>query len=123
MDNKLLIKILDTLEETYPERYHVEKLTKKLNTSIDGEFYKIIKYLKESKKIEIIYNKDTSNRRERLQQGDMISITNKGIDFLTDKKLLETNERRNNIITWATIIIAISAIITLIVGILNYIKS
>jgi len=122
MDNKLLIKILDTLEETYPEMYHAEKLAKNLNTSINGEFYKIIKYLKESKKVEIRYNKDPSDMRERLRQGDEVSITNEGIDFLTDKKLLESNEKRNNIIKWATIIIAISTLINLIVGILNYIK-
>jgi len=120
MDNRLLIKILDTLEETCPETYHIGKLAKKLNTSIDGEFYKIIKYLKESKKVKITYVKDPSDPRERLQQNDWVLITNEGIDFLTDKKLLESNEKRNNIIKWATIIIAISALINLIVGILNY---
>lgn len=111
MDDKLLINTLETLEETYPEKYHIGKLVNKLGTSLNGEFFKIVKYLKESKKIELIYlNKDPQEVRERLYVGDMIGINNDGIDFLKECKLQLSNERMNQSIKWATVIIALSAL-------------
>jgi len=114
MDNKLLLKILELLEETYPESYSVERLTGKLRVSIDGEFSKITKYLGESKKITIMHNGTIITGSGTLEQRNRITITNEGIDFLLQKKLLKAEEIRNKIIVGATITIAIVGIISLI---------
>jgi len=118
MNHKLLIRVLELLEETYPECYHAERLIKKLNIfSYDGKFSKVIKYLKEKNKINVAF-KDfdgTYPQWRRLQQGDEVSITPDGIDFLIKIKLIELNEKRNNRLMWATIIIALATVINIII--------
>lgn len=104
MERKLMINILELLLETYPESYSISRLTKKLDVSIDGEFSKVIRYLKERSKI-IVEGAD------KLQQDSKITITPNGIDFLFEIKHLESEEKRNNFLLLATITIAISAIL------------
>jgi len=117
MNHKLLVQILEILEETYPECYHAGKLIKKLGLhSFDGEFFKATKYLRSKRKIIVGYNIPDNSNREILQQGDEISITPDGIDFLVELKSIEVNEKRNNLIMWATIVIALATIINIIIA-------
>lgn len=123
MNHRLLIRVLELLEETYPECYYVERLIKKLNIfSYDGEFSKVIRYLKDKNKIDVSFRDfdGAYPQWRRLQQGDKISITPNGIDFLTEIKLIETNKKINNRIMWATMIIALATIINIIITILLY---
>lgn len=87
MDRKFLIRILELLDETYPESYSVERLTKYLNVIKDGIFSKSMRYLRLRNKI---------IATEVLHPKDMISITPEGIDFLSDIKLLEVKENNSN---------------------------
>jgi len=116
MNHKLLIRTLELLEETFPECYHAERLIKKLGAySFNGEFFKVIKYLKGKGKIIVRYNIQDNNNRETLQQGDEISITPDGIDFLIEAKSIGVNEKRNNLIMRATIIITLATVINIII--------
>ena len=121
MNHKLLIRVLELLEETYPECYHAERLIKKLNIfSYKGEFSKVIKYLTEKNKINVIFKDSIGSclQWRILQQGDKISITPDGIDFLIKIRLIEINKRLNKIIVWATGIIAISTFVNVCVHLL-----
>jgi len=113
MDRKLLIKTLEMLEETYPADYSIERLTSKLNVPIDGEFFKIVRHLELSKKVHIRYE-NVDRRAMKPQQGDRIVIMPDGIDFLTEIKIQESREMMNKLIVIATIVIALSAIVTLL---------
>jgi len=106
MNRKLLIKILELLEETYPQIYHAGKLTRILRVSLDGEFFKIIRYLY-SKRFVIISDLEIALDCE-------ISITSDGINFLNELKLIETREKLNRWIVIATSIIAISTVVNVI---------
>jgi len=113
MDRKFLIKILEILEETYPQFYHAGKLMKYSGLpSLDGEFSKIIRFLEESGKIEVrrIGQDPSQSERERYYSNDEIEINYKGINFLNELILIETREKLNQWIVTATIIIAISAV-------------
>lgn len=124
MGKNLLIKILEMLEETYPECYRVERLVKKLNVSLNGEFTKLIKYLYARKKIDVrLHNYDGTYPQsfERLQQNDEISITPEGIDFLsmiklqqtqyTQTKILDQQKLFTKILAMATAILALGTIL------------
>ena len=117
MNNKLLIKILGLLEQKYPEISLAEELAKKLDIKIsNNEFSKVLKYLRDSEKIKIVPVIDgLSSKIIYVSPNDEISITNDGIDLLAQKKLLMVNERRNDIMKWATIVIAISTVINLFI--------
>lgn len=116
MNRKLLTKILELLEETYPQFYHAGKLTRILGVSLDGEFSKIIRYLEESKKIEVrrIGQDPSQNERERYYPNDEIKINPTGIGFLNELILIETRERLNRWIVAATIVIAVSTLVNLL---------
>jgi len=119
MNHRLLIRILELLEETYPQFYHAEKLIKMLGLhSFDGEFFEVIKYLKSKGKIIVAYNIPDNSNREILRQGDEVSITPDGIDFLIKLKSIEVNEKRNSWIMWATIVIALATVINVCVHLL-----
>jgi len=107
MQNELLIKILEALEEIYPEGYSVSRLTEKLGIQTEGEFHKIIKYLFESNKSHINFKNGDENIRNmisknpsqfgidlsptplvlnhQLESEDKIYLTNEGIDFFNEK--------------------------------------
>ena len=106
MDRKLLIKTLEWLEKTYPTDFSVSNLTKKLDVSYDGEFSKIIRYLRATHKV---------IAPENLQYNSRISIVPEGIDFLEQVKLIDSREKIDKTIKWATIIIAGATVINLII--------
>ncbi len=108
MNRELLVRTLELLERTYPTDFSVINLTKKLGVSVDGDFSKIIRYLRAKHKI---------IATERLQFDDRISINPDGIDFLIKLKDLEINEKRNKLIVWATIVIAFATLINVLVSI------
>lgn len=116
MNRKLLIKILELLEGTYPAFYHAGKLTGILGLSLDGEFSKIIRYLEKSEKIEVrrIGQDPSQNERERYYSNDEIEINHTGINFLNELLLIETREKLNLWIVAATIVIAVSTLANLI---------
>ena len=129
MNRKLMMKVLELLEETYPSFYHAGKLMKKSGiSSLDGEFSQILRYLKETEKINIVFPESRIAPTGRyklaswLMQIDEITITPGGIDFLTKMKNLEINEQRNKILVWSTVAIAFFAFVSLVIGLLNYIK-
>ena len=107
MDKRLLIKTLELLKRAYPTDFAVSNLTKKLGVSYDGEFSKIIRYLRATHKV---------IAPEKLQYDSRITIVPDGIDFLSELRLIETNEKRNEIIKWVTVVIAFTAVINLIVA-------
>jgi len=125
-----MIRILELLEETYPSFYHAGKLTRILKSSLDGEFSKIIRYLKATNKIIITLAEDeylkpmgyNTMQRDNLLQQDGITITPGGIDFLIEIKQLEMNEKRNMILIWSTVAIAFFAFVSLIINLLNIYK-
>jgi len=117
MHHNLLIKFLEGLEETYPNYYHAEKLIKRLGLhSFDGEFFKITKYLRHKGKITVGYNIPDNSNREILRQGDEVSITPDGIDFLVKLQSIEVEKKRNKIIMWATIGISLATITNVIIA-------
>lgn len=107
MKKKLLIKVLAILEETYPEAYSISRITKKLNVSIDGEFSKVVRYLKAKRKV---------IAPERLQSDSRINITPEGIDFFLQNQLLESEQKRNEIMKWTMMVIAGATIVNLIIA-------
>ena len=120
MNHKLLIKTLELLEETFPQFYHAKRLVGKLGLhSFDGEFFKVIKYLKTKGKIIVGYNIPDNSNREILQQDDEVSITPEGIDFLIKIKLIETNKKLNKIMVWATGVIALATFINVCISLLS----
>ncbi|MCD4770942.1 hypothetical protein K8R30_00820 [archaeon] len=114
MKTKLMITFLGFLEEAYPSHYNVEKLRKRLKLpSLDGEFFKVVKYLRATNKI-IVHFPETriaSTGREKLISWDEITITPEGIDFLSRMKSLDAEEKRNGAITKATVVLALAATI------------
>lgn len=113
MNRKLLIKILELLEETYPRFYHAGKLMKKVGLyEIDGEFSKIIRYLTSTHKIILVPS--TTSEDDRLVSNDEITINPEGIDFLSELILIKTREKLNRWIVYATIVIAISTLVNLL---------
>jgi len=120
MNRKLLIKILELLEGTYPAFYHAGKLTGILGVSLDGEFSQILRYLKETGKINIVFPESRIAPTGRyklaswLMQIDEITITPEGIDFLNNLRLIETREKLNIWIVAATIVIAVSTFANLL---------
>ncbi|GAI81628.1 unnamed protein product [marine sediment metagenome] len=114
MNRKLLIKILELLEETYPENCKVSKLVKRLGlNSSDKEFSKVIAYLASTSKIQRKSHEELI-RLTPTYPNDEISITSDGIDFLNESNLIETREKLNRWIVTATIVIAISTLANLI---------
>ncbi len=128
MDRKSIIKILKLLEVAYPKFYYAEKLRKEVGLhSLDGEFSQILRYLKDTGKIDIVLpeSRIAPTGRYKLDSWlmgiDEITITPKGIDYLTKLKLIETNRKRNETTKLATIVMAIVAVISLVTTIFfNY---
>ncbi|MFA5887815.1 MAG: hypothetical protein WC852_03845 [Candidatus Nanoarchaeia archaeon] len=133
MQEELLIKTLEVLEEVYPEGYSVVKLLHKLNKPQKNELHKILKYLLETNKINIQF-KDSSktvlNHLKRnpqlfpncpldsnitldgqLEEEDKVYILNTGIDFLSSRKQFLEERNNNKIISAATVAIALAAVI------------
>lgn len=112
MDRKFLIKLLELLDETYPESYSVERLTKKLNLAKDGIFSKSIRYLKLRDKI---------IATDVLHPKDLISITPEGIDFFDNLKSLEFKEilaqQQKKIFQKQTFFAELVALASIIIGV------
>lgn len=111
-----MIKILELLENAYPKPCVAEVLMKKTGLSdIDGEFSQIIKYLKDTNKIIVVFIPENRmgypTGRDKLykwlQKIDEITINPAGIDFLTKLKSLEINDERNKAIAKATVVLAL----------------
>ena len=129
MNRKLIMRIVEILEETYPQHYKAERLRRKVGLlSLDGEFSQILRYLKETEKIDIVFPESRiapTGRYELalwLMQIDEITIKPEGIDFLTKLELIQSNEKRNNILIWSTGAIAFFALVSLVIGLLNYFR-
>ncbi|GEM_PF-3675593 len=123
MDRKLIIKILELLEEAYTNPLKAEVLMKKTKLKdIDGEFSQIIKYLKETNKIIVVLVPENrmglATRRDELpkwlQKIDEITITPQGIDFLREIKRIETDKKRNELISDTTIVLTQIAILGIV---------
>ncbi|MFH0808376.1 MAG: hypothetical protein V1888_02055 [archaeon] len=115
MNNKLMINLLEFLEEAYPSKYRADKLAKRLELpSVKGEFFKIIKYLKATNKVTIFLLESDivpSASRDELLQFDGITITPEGIDFLSKIKSFEVERRKTNVLTKATVVLALAGFI------------
>jgi hypothetical protein len=110
MENKLMIEFLKYLELAYPLSCNAEKLRNKLRLpSLNGEFFKIIKYLKDTNKITIYLSetKVAPTAREELNTRDKITITPEGIDFLFKLKRLVIDNKRTMAIANATVVLAL----------------
>jgi len=123
MDRRLLIDILERLEQAYPKSYTIEGLRKIVNPTLGQGFFQIIKYLKD--KLKIYYSSFESKPslniiEEQFSPKDEISINPDGIDFLNKLKSIQNDEKRNEIISYATIVLAISSFLALILTILNW---
>lgn len=113
MNKELLIKILDLLEESYPEIYTASELYDELEKYDIKEFCKVIEYLEDSKKARVHTDSEARGKRmiHRVSERDRLEITPEGIDFLSQEKLAQSNERRNDVQSSFNIIIAITSII------------
>ncbi len=118
-----MIRVLESLERAYPGPYNVKKLVEKLNVSIDGEFLKIIKYLKDTNKIihVLVENEfmHSDYQRDVLDWKDEISIVPKGIDFLEEIYLSENKKKMNKTMVGATTILAFGAFLQVIFYIIS----
>jgi len=123
MNRRLLIKLLEQLMIAYPKFYSTEKLRKRLKMpSLEGEFTKIIQYLKATDKIIINFaeNKYLTPmgydpiQRDDLDKEDEIAITPLGIDFLMDLKKLDADENKNRLSLDLTLVLTQIAIIGII---------
>jgi len=117
MDRKLLIKILEVLERAYPSFCYAEKLRKIVKMpTLNGEFFKVIKYLKDTHKIiHVLWeSKLAPSQRDEIAPRDEITIKPDGIDFLNKLRLIESREKMNLWVTAATIVIAVSTLANLI---------
>jgi hypothetical protein len=81
MKKDFSIKLLETLEDLYPEKSSYKKIAKKLNRNVDERFNKTIRYLSGSKRI--YQRSSTANGEE-----PWVVITEKGIDYLREQKLI-----------------------------------
>ncbi len=112
MKRNLMIKILELLEEVYPENYKVERLVKRLRLNFPNkEFSKIIAYLASTSKIQIKINESVPGILLTSRPNDEIYITYLGIDFLSEIKKLEMDEKKSNAITKATVVLALTGVI------------
>lgn len=102
-----MIRVLEILEEKYPENCKVGKLTSRLElNSPDREFSKVIEYLASTSKIQGTTSALDQGIRLTFFSQDEIYITQFGIEFLTDIKKAEADEKRTGAMTDATIVLA-----------------
>lgn len=118
MKRKLLIKLLELLEGTYPRHCKAEKLKRRLGLkSLDGKLSRILRYLKDTEKINIVFPESRISQTGRykldlwLMSVDEITITPEGIDFLTELKRLETDQNRSNLLLDSSIVLMQIAVI------------
>jgi len=121
-----MIKILELLEGAYPRFYHAEELRKKVKMpSLDGEFSQVLRYLKDTRKIDIVFPESRMAPTGRyklalwLMKIDEVTITPSGIDFLFEIKSTTINEQRTKATTKATIVLASAALVQIILYIIS----
>ncbi len=103
-----MMKILDNLEQIFPTDCKSKDLVKKLNLKLDDkEFSKAIAYLLSKEHIQGITIEEGTILS--LKAEDKTCINPSGIDFLTELKKIESNDKRNKSIEGATIILALVA--------------
>ena len=124
MNRKIMMKILELLEETYPNPCTADILMREIELrDIDGEFFQIIKYLKDTHKIIIVLVPENRmglpTGREKLQKIDEITINPDGINFLDEMKRLETDKNRNFLLLDTAIVLTQIAIIGIVLTILE----
>jgi hypothetical protein len=125
MNRRLMIKILELLEKSYPKPCTAKELMEKTELKdIDGEFSKIMRYLKSSNKIiHLLWESKTGlSRRDTFAELDEITIIREGIDFLTELKKVDIDDKRNKNIERATVVLALVGFIQAIVYFLQFNK-
>lgn len=118
-----MIKVLEMLEEKYPNTAPVEDLMKRTKLKdVDGEISKILRYLKEKNKIEIIFPETKMGHKtgrynldKWLMIIDEIKIKPDGIDYLYSLKEVKATNKRNELSLDSTIVLTQIAIIGIVI--------
>ncbi len=122
MNRKIMIKTLELLEEAYPSHNKAKELLKKLKIKkIEGEFEKIIRYLKATNKI-IVHMPESKihpTARDKLLEDDEITINPNGIDFMDKIKRSEIEKERNYLLLDTTITLTLVAVLGIALTILE----
>ena|SRR3989344_3852588 len=114
MNRRTMIKMLEILEEKYPKQIVADELMQKLRLKdIDGEFSKILTYLRATNKTIVFLPESRVGKTQRqdFMKIDEITINPQGIDFLAEIKRIELDKSRNYLLLDTTIVLTQVAII------------
>lgn len=134
MDSLLVVKVLTILEVSYPQEISCIEITKVLKNDIkdenllrkylNNEIKQVINYLDESGKIELgNHFQGLKNLSKNVLLGnETIKINHKGIDYLTELRILNQKERieltqikSNKSMANTTFVIALATILNLMI--------
>lgn len=115
MNKKLMIKVLKELENEYPGTYKIKDLIEKLKIPFDDEFFKIISYLVDSKKIKSTHykrypKKDINKTIVSISINDYVQLKPEGVEFLNREITRKTQEDLRYATYLFTIVLAGAAI-------------